>query len=514
MKARTLGKLRRWVQFLAFLFFIGLLAGAGRTGFLPADLFFRLDPLAGLTNMLAARQVVPTLLAGSLIVLALSLLLGRVWCGWLCPLGTVLDWAPGHRARPKEGDLPLVWRRVKYFLLLLILLMAALGSASLLFLDPITLTYRTATSAAWPAMNVLVMGSERALYNIPWLRGLVDAFERGLRGSFLPTYQPVYGLGLLAALSFLGIVALNAIRDRFWCRYLCPLGALLGLASKFAWLRRTVGSTCVDCQRCARACPTGTIDTDHGFESDPAECIMCLECLPACARAGQQFVWRAPWRRTGSRLPVWRPYDPGRRQFIASAAVAVAAVGLLGSERTAGLDDARLIRPPGGRKPEFMAQCIRCGICLKICPTSGLQPSLTVAGWAGTWTPVLAARLGPCDFSCNACGQACPTGAIPPLGLEEKQQTVIGHAYIDRSRCIPWVDGSNCIVCEEMCPLPEKAIKLEELEVWTPNGPAQVRRPYVVHERCIGCGICENKCPLKGEPAIRIYPPSEVGSLG
>jgi MauM/NapG family ferredoxin protein len=514
MKAQTLRKVRRWVQLLAFLLFVFLLIGAGRTTFLPADLFFRLDPLVGLTSMVAARQVVPALLIGSLIMLAASLILGRVWCGWLCPLGTVLDWTPAHRARPKESDLPARWRQVKYFLLALILLMAVLGSASFLFLDPITLIYRTATVAAWPALNALVTGAEAALYSVPWLRGALDAFEGALRGTVLPTYQPLYGLGILAALLFGGALALNAVRDRFWCRYLCPLGALLGLVSKFAWLRRTVGSACIDCQRCARACPTGTIDATHGFESDPAECTLCLECVPVCARAEQHFVWRAPWRRAGSALPVWRPYDPSRRQFIASAAVAISAVGLFGSERAAGRDDARLIRPPGWRKPEFTAQCIRCGVCLKVCPSSGLQPSLTAAGWAGTWTPVLAPRLGACDFSCNACGQACPTGAIAPLALEEKQQTVIGHAYIDRSRCIPWVDGRNCIVCEEMCPLPDKAVKLEEIEVWTPDGSATVRRPYVVHDRCIGCGICENKCPLKGEPAIRVYPPSEVGVSG
>ncbi len=514
MKAQTLRRLRRWVQVLAFLFFLYLLLGAGRTGFLPADLFFRLDPLAGLTNLMAARQVVPALLIGGLIVLAASLVVGRVWCGWLCPLGTVLDWAPARRARPKEADLAIPWRQVKYFLLLLIMLMAALGSASLLFLDPISLTYRTATSAAWPVANALVTGSEGTLYAVPWLRGPLNAFESALRGPLFPAYQPLYGLGVLAALLFLAVVALNAIRGRFWCRYLCPLGALLGLASKLAWLRRTVGGGCTECRSCARACPTGTIDAVHGFGSDPAECIMCLECVPVCARVEQHFLWRAPWRRAGSELPVWRPYDPSRRQFIASAAVAVTAVGLLGSERTAGRDDVRLIRPPGALKPEFLSQCIRCGVCLKVCPSSGLQPSLTAAGWAGTWTPVLVSRLGACDFSCNACGQACPTGAIPPLTLEEKQQTVIGHAYIDRSRCIPWVDGRNCIVCEEMCPLPDKAVKLEELDVWTPDGMTTVKRPYIVHERCIGCGICENKCPLKGEPAIRVYPPSEVGAIG
>jgi MauM/NapG family ferredoxin protein len=188
-------------------------------------------------------------------------------------------------------------------------------------------------------------------------------------------------------------------------------------------------------------------------------------------------------------------------------------VGLFGAEPAAGREHPCLIRPPGARKPEFLSQCIRCGICLKVCPTSGLQPSLDQAGWAGLWTPVLAPRLGHCDYSCNACGQACPTGAIPPLTLEDKRRAVIGYAYIDRNRCIPWTDARDCIVCEEMCPLPEKAILLEEVEVRAPDGtPAQVRRPHVLGDRCIGCGICENRCPLNGEAAIRIYVPTDLSA--
>lgn len=153
-----------------------------------------------------------------------------------------------------------------------------------------------------------------------------------------------------------------------------------------------------------------------------------------------------------------------------------------------------------------MARCLRCGRCLKACPTGGLQPALAQAGLEGFWTPVLVPRLGYCDYTCNTCGQVCPSGAIPPLSLDEKHRLPIGTAYIDHSRCIPWADNRNCICCEEVCPLPEKAIVLDEVEVKGANGEvALVRRPHVVRERCLGCGICENKCPLDSEAAIRVW---------
>jgi MauM/NapG family ferredoxin protein len=497
------------MQLVAFLLFLLLLIRAGQTGWLATDLFFRLDPLVGLANMIAARQIVPSLLIGALIALVAAVVLGRAWCGWICPLGTVLDWMPARRARLHEADPLLGLRKVKYFILLLIAVLALLGNLTFLILDPITLLYRTITTAFWPALNALVTAVEPALYRLGPMQGPIDAFEGALRGTILPTTQPVYGLGILLSLLFVGILALNAVRDRFWCRYLCPLGGLLGLVSKVALLRRSVGDVCIECHRCARACPTGTIDETRHFESDPSECTMCLECVPTCTRSGQHFTWHA-------RPAAWRTYDPSRRQFIAAAGTAVAAVGLIGAEPTARQAQATLIRPPGARKPAFLSECIRCGICLKACPTSGLQPTVTEAGWGGLWTPILVPRLGHCDFGCNACGQACPTGAIPPLDLEAKRQAVIGYAYVDRSRCIPWVDNRNCIVCEEMCPLPDKAIVLEDAEVQdlSTGETLIVRRPVVIHERCIGCGICENRCPVNGDAAIRVYVPTDLSAVG
>ncbi len=260
--------------------------------------------------MLAGRRLIPALLAGALIVLAGTLLLGRAWCGWLCPLGTLLDWTPARQARPKDAELAPAWRSVKYFLLAFILVSALFGSLTFLVLDPLTLLYRTFATVLWPAFNALLLAAEHALYRLPFLQAPIDALE-STRGAWLPLEPPAYAGAVLAALLFAGVLALNAVRPRFWCRYLCPLGGMLGLVSRFAWLRRTVSSECVACQRCVRACPTGTIDPARGYASDPAECTMCLDCLPACARGGQTF--------TGHLRPAPRqPYDLSRRRFLAA----------------------------------------------------------------------------------------------------------------------------------------------------------------------------------------------------
>jgi NAD-dependent dihydropyrimidine dehydrogenase PreA subunit len=113
--------------------------------------------------------------------------------------------------------------------------------------------------------------------------------------------------------------------------------------------------------------------------------------------------------------------------------------------------------------------------------------------------------MGHCDYACTACGDTCPTDAIPSLPLEQKRETVIGKAYVDPELCIAWSGRGPCIVCEEMCPLPEKAIILDEKEFADGQGGTRTLQvPVVRHERCIGCGLCENKCPVNGEAAIRV----------
>jgi len=158
------------------------------------------------------------------------------------------------------------------------------------------------------------------------------------------------------------------------------------------------------------------------------------------------------------------------------------------------------------RKQELLSRCIGCGECVNVCPTDAIQPSHSATELEALWTPRLVPRLGYCDYSCNTCGQVCPTGAIPQLALDEKRRTAIGTARIDRERCIAWAEGRNCIVCEEMCPVPSKAIRVD-VEAQDPNGAKpSVLRPIVMEGLCIGCGICEYHCPVDGEGAIRVFP--------
>jgi ferredoxin len=175
-----------------------------------------------------------------------------------------------------------------------------------------------------------------------------------------------------------------------------------------------------------------------------------------------------------------------------------------------------LIRPPGALgEEEFLARCIRCGECMKVCPTSAVQPASLEGGLAGAWTPVLNMSVGYCDYECNLCSQVCPTQAIRQIEVAEKQQIKIGLAYIDRNRCLPWAYARNCIVCEEHCPTPKKAIWLEQAEVRNLAGETlTVKQPRVDAELCIGCGICEAKCPVRAPAAVRVTSAGETRNPG
>ncbi len=446
----------------------------------------------------------------ALLTLFLTLGFGRVWCGWICPLGTVLEWVTPNRPhtlkaiQQRPGRIvPDSWRAVKYVLLLAIAFAAILGNQTLLFLDPLTVFYRTLSSAIWPGLTSAVFSLEGFLYQFSFLWNILDVGHRLVVAPLFGSIRPVFTSAWIITLIFIAIVGLNWVAERFWCRYLCPLGGLLGAVSKLAFVRRSVGEGCTTCGLCSPACPTGTIDAQRGYRSDPAECTVCYDCIVACKREDVSFRLNTP---------VWKPaevqeYDLSRRQALWTLGLTAVGVALAGVETITLREPPIWIRPPGGRLTNFDSLCQRCGACVRACPTQGLQPMLFEGGWQNLLTPQLTPRLGYCSYPCNACGLVCPSGAIPRLSLEEKQQVPIGLARVDKNRCLPWAYDTPCIVCEEACPLPEKAILLNDVQE---NGTT-LRRPYVVKERCIGCGICEYQCPMGGEAAIRVYAVTEAG---
>jgi polyferredoxin len=494
-----------------FLFFQTEFRGswhAARTGTrlpLPVSLFLQADPLAALVNALGSGALYRGLL-WSLIIIVPTLFLGRFFCGWVCPLGTLNHWLGSWRSDSKRGPRAIEanryhrWQALKYYVLIGVLAAALFGSGIAGLLDPLSLLVRSLATSILPAVNYALDAALDPLSRSNWIgaRYISATGNIVFNGTLLAFKQPYFRQGFFLGVVFLLILALNLRITRFWCRAVCPLGALLGLLSRWSvlGLAKRPGN-CDNCNRCLLHCQGGD-DPLPGVPWRKPECHFCMNCVADCPRQGIAFKFFA--REHTRALP-----DLRRRHALTGLAAGVAAVPLLRASAGLSADHhERRLRPPGALDEKtFLARCIRCGQCLKVCPNNALQPALTEAGFEGLWTPVLAARIGYCEPSCLLCGQACPTGAIWEFTAAEKgwaptsaNPIRIGTAFYDRGRCLPWAMSTECIVCEEWCPTSPKAIYLR------PAG--DVRQPYIDPARCIGCGACEYACPVKDRPAVYV----------
>lgn len=462
---------------------------------LPTDFFLRIDPLSALSVMLAGREIAERFWPG-VVTLISAVILGRFFCGWVCPLGTTLDISDRIVKAPRREKKVRIWHHYKYMILILILTGAVFSFQFIFFLDPLVIITRTTALTLLPITYYLSEGSLVNLSLPPVIGDLFFSIYSGLKGSVFPVQTQIFRQGLPVLLIFLGIIMLEKINRRFWCRYLCPLGGLLGIVSKFSPFGRKVGEGCSECKICSRECKMGTIKAD--FTSNRADCILCLNCYFSCPEQDVHFCFDQG-NLQDSRL------DLTRRRFIESAA---GGLGLMGLYRTSPVNidaNEKALRPPGAvEENKFLDLCLRCQQCVGICSTTGgcLQPAVGEAGLEGLWTPIADMRKGYCEYNCNLCGQVCPSGAIKPLEVADKHKFIMGLAFFDVSRCIPYYKGENCLVCQEHCPTPDKAIKFNDVAVQKLGVEKTVRLPYVVENLCIGCGICENKCPVEGRAGV------------
>ncbi len=484
----------------------------------PVGFFFQLDPLIGFTSLISGHQWIKGFF-WALIVLVLTLFLGRVFCSFICPFGTVHHVVgatkPSLKGRAMvHANQKTPSQRFKYFILIALLVAAVIGLNFTGIMDPISFLFRSVALAVLPGLGAgirelfdLMAKSDIKIFNL--LSYGAEVLVSPVFGYESKAYQTAWFIGAL----FLFILFLNRIRPRFWCRILCPLGALLGYCSRFSVLKLEKDQEkCTDCKLCGKVCQ-GAASPIPGQDWESAECLMCFNCFNACPEDALSFHFRFGWPPKANRKP-----DMGRRAVLGGL---VAGVSLPVFGRLDGLTDkvsnARLIRPPGSlREKDFLELCQRCGLCMKVCPTNVINPTLAEAGMGGFWTPHLIMIQGYCEYTCTLCGSVCPTDAIRDFSVKEKieRPIKIGSAYVDRGRCLPWSGNAPCIVCEEHCPTSPKAIYLRNEVVTGPDGKRiPVQLPYVDLKKCVGCGICEFKCPVRGRPAIRVIAAGESRSL-
>ncbi len=435
----------------------------------PVNWFLQLDPLVAIGTILTTHTLYRPLL-WALATVSLTIIFGRFFCGWVCPFGSVHHFVGflGNRKKSLSQKIQLnkykKAQRIKYFILILFLFMAAFpplrrqglgASLQTGLLDPISLVTRS--------FNLVLL---------PIADGPANLLS--VSGRF---YE---GAWLILAIFFTAVL-LNLAIPRFYCRFICPLGALFAILGRFAiWRIGKRRSECVDCELCERNCEGGC---EPAGNIRISECVLCFNCRQDCKE--NIIGYQTKPSLAGE---VTNP-DISRRGFMLSLVSGIFAVpavrlsGKLGSNWAP-----NVIRPPGALlEEEFLKRCVKCGECMRVCPTNVIQPAGVEGGLESLWTPVLNNRIGSsgCQLNCTACGQICPTSAIRPITLSEKLgcdefaqagPIKIGTAFVDRSACLPWAMDKPCIVCEENCPVSPKAIYTREYFSTVRDGNLTVKK--------------------------------------
>lgn len=458
---------------------------------------------------LAKIQLLPALLAlnvGVVVLLvALTLLFGRVYCSVICPLGVMQDIFGyfGKKSKKNRYSWSPARNVLRYTLLALAVAAVIAGVGSVLALIAPYSTYgRIAQNLLAPLWqtgnNVLASIAERAdsyaFYSTDvWMRS-ASTFA-------------------LAAVALVVIGVLAWRNGRTWCNTICPVGTLLGFLSKYSFFKPVIDtSKCNGCGLCARNCKAACIDSKK-HSIDYSRCVVCMDCLNKChqgaisySRRKKNDVKDSP--ATDKPVASTVRTDTSRRAFLATTATALAATALRAQEKNvdgglAVITDKKIperrtpIVPPGARSLNNMARhCTACQLCVSACPNGVLRPSTRLET---LMQPESSYERGYCRPECTRCSEVCPTGAISLIDKAEKSSVQIGHAVWVKENCLVLTEGVSCGNCARHCPA--GAIQMVPVQ---PDVEDSLRIPVVNTERCIGCGACENLCPSRPFSAIYV----------
>ena len=484
-------------------------------------------------GFLADIQFLPALLALNVGVVlglvVLTLIVGRVYCSVICPLGILQDIASFFAGKVHKNRFAykapkpwLRWGSLGVFALLMVLGVHAVA----LLVAPYSAFGRMAANLFAPLYR---LGNNAAAYLAERLDSYafysVDVWIKSI-----PSF-------VIAMVSFVAIVVLAWRGGRMWCNTICPVGTILGFLSRFAWFRPSIDTEkCVGCRMCEKQCKASCIHAKT-HTIDASRCVACMNCIGACYKGA--IAWTHPKKnkitqnadvqtnqnadiqtdqnadvQTDQNADVQTDQNaasPMRRGFLlALSSMAVTSVAAAQDKLTDGGLKPLIPRQAPSRgtplKPagslslrNFSTRCTGCQLCVSSCPNGVLRPSSSLAT---LMQPEMSFERGFCRPECTRCSEVCPAGAITPVTREEKSSIQIGHAVWIREQCIPVTKGRACGNCARHCPT--GAIQMVPLAQNDDSSRKAPKIPIIDTERCIGCGKCEFVCPARPVSAIVI----------
>ena len=465
---------------------------------------------------MAKIQLLPALLAmNAAVVIALvvlTLLLGRIYCSVICPLGVMQDimaWCGRKAKKNRYAYSPAknVLRAVMLVLFVVAMVAGFVSAAALI--APYSAYGRIAQNLFAPVWqagnNLLAYFAERA-----------DSYAFYTTDVWIRSGATF----AVAAVTFAVLWVLAWRNGRTWCNTVCPVGTVLGFLSKWSLFRPVIDTQkCNGCGKCARNCKAACIDSKH-HEIDYTRCVVCMDCIGQCKQGAIIFeprhvtraIERAESIAAGREAAGGSDEAPAegmtRRKFLSLTALMAVTAAAKAQEKTvdgglAAIEEKKIphrntpLVPAGAKSLRHFSQhCTGCQLCVSACPNGVLRPSQRIES---LMQPEMSFERGYCRPECTRCSEVCPTGAIRRTDRAEKSSTQTGHAVWVRDNCVPLTNGDSCGNCARHCP--SGAITMVSSDPANENAP---QIPAVNTEQCIGCGACENLCPARPFAAIYV----------